>query len=431
MFTNAYKLACATGFKGTEHEFISALSNPPLKDHKMDYGQTKLSSFPNQDATVKQVAPGNDSFLRLLTSLLGPEILEALQPGDQVSGMLKPVGKLDSELGMHYVPDQKFVPEIETFPIPENIQATAEAKTIQNYISAKMIPDFLKQLSDLLLVEDGQERLRQQRRVIERMAKLMKYQAKPETIVPTAIHDEHELAIYKHVVAKQIVSRNMTVADGVARVNNAIAAMNDRITAVEENKKQQAAEHHKANRDRIVDERLTELTRVSATTHIGETVRRLKEIATEYDPEATGVAHERLIGQLLDSLGKRVLAQPKPVVDYRSQTVAATAKDAYKEVLNSVDPKHADTKITMDPSNTRPLRDIIPAYQRQIMTGLEGQMGGPLGRLLRGISSEDLEQLVKGATMAQGEHGTYGMVMHPMDGPMGQGMMSHHFANRD
>lgn len=411
MFTNAYKLACATGFKGTEHEFISALSNPPLKDHKMDHGQTKLSSFPNQDATVKQVAPGNDSFLRLLTSLLGPEILEALQPGDQVSGMLKPVGKLDSELGMHYVPDQKFVPEIETAPIPENIQATAEAKTIQNYISAKMIPDFLKQLSDLLLVEDGQERLRQQRRVIERMAKLMKYQAKPETIVPTAIHDEHELAIYKHVVAKQIVSRNMTVADGVARVNNAIAAMNDRITAVEENKKQQAAEHHKANRDRIVDERLTELTRVSATTHIGETVRRLKEIATEYDPEATGIAHERLIGQLLDSLGKRVLAQPKPAVDYRSQTVAAT-------------PKRVEVQ-------TRPKEEIIPAYQRGIMTGLEGQMGGPIGRLLRGISSEDLEQLVKGATMAQGEHGTYGLVMHPMDGPMGQGMMSHHFANRD
>jgi hypothetical protein len=419
MFTNAYKLACATGFKGTEQDFIAALRHAPKKESNMDYGQTKLSSdsprcdcsgckpanhstamlppvsISKEEHPMQNISP--DNFMALVNSLLSGGQL----PRSSVTPSLSEARQnMSGDMGMHYAPNQQFAGEPKNYEIPEKIIASGQHSTIHNFVTLKMIPAFLQKLADAINAYSGFDLIREQRKIIARLSKLMSYQARPMSIIPTAIHDEFEMSIYKHYIAQQICSTNLSVEEGTKRVIAAQDALDARREACRINEEKQA----EAKREKEV--------RTAAQDELADVLKDMGKLsATELSLRLRGIAEQ---------------VNPTPVVvqDSSNQTVAApavTAKDAYKEVLDSVDPKHSDIKISLNPGNSRSLDEIIPPHMR-----LFGAQTPPL-------TAEQISSFLSGGTFTHdGRRGTIGLHdLHPMDGPMGQGMMSHHFANQD
>lgn len=407
MFTDAYKLACATGFKGTEAEFITALRHSPQKEHTMDYGQTKLSSVSSQEHSVNKVNQAPDAFLRLLTSLLGPEMVSALQPVDMAP---RPTMQPVEDMGMYQLHPELFLSE-KNYEIPEKIVVSSKPETIQNFITLKMIPEFLQKLADVIKTHKGFDLLREQRKLIARLNKLMTYQARPMSIIPTAIHDEYELSIYKNYIAQQVCSTKLTVDKGVDLVNAAADGMVARLEACRLNEEKQLAEKKERDLRLVVKDELHDLVSSINSVPADELALRLRGIAEQFSPMVTTINTQTF----------------KDAVGVRAQQPLET--------------KHAE----------RALEEIIPTESRRVMTGLEGNAPGSLGHLFAGISTAEMEQMFNhgqiqlgglrsmspediarlGGGVSLGNHGTYGFVQHPMDGPMGCGMMSHHFANQD
>jgi hypothetical protein len=398
MFTNAYKAACANGFVGDVDQFITALRQSPKKEQTMDYGQTKLSSVSAQEHAVNKVTPGNDSFIRLLASLFGPEIFSSLQPVEL--DVPRPTMQGVEDMGMYQLHPELFMSE-KNYEIPEKVVASGQPETIQNYITLKMIPAFLQKLAEAIETHKGKgfDLLREQRKLINRLNKLMSYQARPMSIIPTAIHDEYELAIYKNYVAQQICSTNLTLDKGLDLVNAAANGLADRQEACRINEEKQAAAKFDKAKRTATEEVLRDLVSNIGSVPADELALRLRGIAEEFAPA-------------------------KPVDAF---------KQGFKEVMDAAAPNRSDVKISLDPSDSRPLDKIVPSFQRQLMGSLRTMTPEDIARLVNSsIVPEDIRGWNPGN---RGQTNLGGFLcrpsLHPMDGPMGQGMMSHHFANRD
>lgn len=397
MFTNAYKAAVANGFEGDVDQFISGLVNPPQKERTMDFGQTKLSSVSAQEHTVNKVTPGNDSFIGLLASLFGPEIFSGLRPVT-VDEITRPTANAVEDMGMYQLHPELFMSE-KNYEIPEKVVSSGQPETIQNYITLKMIPAFLQKLAEAIETHKGFDLLRVQRKLINRLNKLMGYQARPLSIVPTAIHDEYELAIYKNYIAQQICSTNLTLEKGLELVNAAADGLADRQEACRINEEKQAAAKFDKAKRTATENVLRDLVSNIGSVPADELALRLRGIAEEFAPA-------------------------KPVDAF---------KQGFKEAMVAAVPVRSDVKISLDPAVSRSMDEIVPSFQRQLMGSLRTMTPEDIARLVNSsIVPEDIRGWNPG-NRPQTEMGGFlcRPSLHPMDGPMGQGMMSHHFANRD
>jgi len=197
-------------------------------------------------------------------------------------------------------------PVLET--IPEEVKIAGSDETLQNFITEKLIPGHIHQLLELQANYSGQDLLRQQRRVVARMQKLMQYQTRPESIQATAINDDYELAIYKHYIAKQILASVIKVTEGIHYINSAIAGMNARILGTQENQVAQSGATAEQQRQEKLNKALDEMTAQVSKLGIGEAMQRLRGVAIEFlGEDSTEENVSRLTGELLDQLGIRVL----------------------------------------------------------------------------------------------------------------------------
>ncbi|MNC03703.1 hypothetical protein D3C81_223630 [compost metagenome] len=390
MFTNLYEMACADGFKGTREDFVNALRGPTQKENTMNFGQTKQHSVSNQEHTVSKVNPSCNTFLQLLSSLLGPEFLEQLTP----------------------VTMQEFTPKAKNFEIPPKVVMAGEPRTVQDYITRKVIPEFFNKLAEAMGSLTGKDLIREQRKLIARLHKLMTYQARPMSIIPTAIHDEHEFFIYKCWIAEQICSNILDLTKGLTMVNDAAKAMAERQEACRINDEKQASEKKERELRNSAQDELADVLKDIGSLSKDELHLRLRGIAEQFAP-----------------------TPPADLLKYREQTVATpapSAKDAYKELSNSVDPKHSDIKISLNPGLARPIAPLLRDNPGQAAFCLQREPT---------LSAEQVSEfLASGRFTQDASHrrssinpGMFtGMVpMHLMDSPMGCGMMPRHIATSE
>jgi hypothetical protein len=373
----------SSGELNMDHPLLKLLSQttsplqPVTQEALMQKGREAMQN-------TKQQHPSEEGFMEFLANFFGSDMAAAMSsdlkeefggamptleqlrnhkptqaqlPAD-IPKYLRDLLQLTGERGIHVVPDQRFAPEPKVFPISEEVQKAASVEAIQGYITNKLIPEFTRQLAELVGKYEGQDLLRQQRRLVSRLAKLMQYQAKPDSIVPTAIHDEYELSIYKNAVAKQIVARNIAQHDGLARVNSAIAAMNERTVSQQENTKRQAEAVRQANVDKIVDDALECLANDAPTTNVGEGINYLKGLARRSLPADASEAQvlERT-GVLADRLGTLVLNKQR-ALSVAAQTHNHTTFQPHLGRGNA--PQHAhlngDMGMYINPLKASPIR---------------------------------------------------------------------------
>jgi hypothetical protein len=369
----------------TERRMLPALTgqNRVTEQSLLEKGKEAMSQTKSQH-------PSPEGFMEFLGAMLGAEGLAELNSElaaefglNLNSGVARAAQPRQANEGIvpQYLQDilrqsagaGRAVAVPQVFPISEEIKEAAKDETLQGYITNKMIPSFLVQLTELLGKYEGQERLRQQRRVIARLAKLMQYQAKPETIVPQAIHDEFELAIYKHTVAKQIVYRNIPVQTGVAQINAAIEAMNERTITQQENTKRQEEATREEKMQRIVDDALECLANDSSTTHLGDGLNYLRGLALRTAPEnSTEKQISERVGVLLDRLSAIVLNKQRTA----SPAVQAQGVTRFQPGMGGVTPNMqagGDTGLYQTPihpfaASTTPARGLMFAGHRDQMT---------------------------------------------------------------
>lgn len=401
MFTNLYEMACADGFKGTREDFVSALRGPTQKENSMDFGQTK-HSVSDQEHTVSKVNHSANTFVQLLTSLLGPEFLEQLKPVTM---------QAIDDMGMYESAKQEFTPKAKNFEIPPKVVMAGEPRTVQDYITRKVIPEFFNKLAEAMGGLTGKDLIREQRKLIARLHKLMTYQARPMSIIPTAIHDEHEFFIYKCWIAEQICSNILDLTKGLTMVNDAAKAMAERQEACRSNDEKQANEKKERELRNSAQEELADVLKDIGSLSKDELHLRLRGIAEQFAPSV-----------------------PAELQDIRNQTVATpapSAKDAYKELSNSVDPKHSDIKISLNPGLARPIAPLLRDNPGQAAFCLQREPT---------LSAEQVSEFLASGRFTQDASrrssinpGMFtGMVpMHLMDSPMGCGMMPRHIATSE
>lgn len=129
--------------------------------------------------------------------------------------------------------------------LPEVVLKTGDPATLTEYVSKTMIPTFVKEITELGEKFEGIELLRQQRRLQERLNKLMMYSTKPERIVGKAIHDDHELAIYKCYIAQRVIAGSLQVMAGQNLINEARNGLHERKAAVAANQAKQKKEQER------------------------------------------------------------------------------------------------------------------------------------------------------------------------------------------
>ncbi|WDS62383.1 hypothetical protein [Pseudomonas phage D6] len=273
------------------------------------------------EAQHRAIRAGQEARGELPSFLTQPEFGVPGLTQDEVSRILSRLGARDVRLT---------TPKPVEFKLADEVILAAKDETLQNYITAKMIPAFFDQLANLMANYAGLELLRQQRRVIARLHKLMSYQTRPESIQPNAIDDVHELSIYKHYVAKLVVERKLTQNDGIARINNAINGMNSRTLAAHENERaQQAKPEPVLTPQEELEKSMLELSQVTANMGIPEAIQRLRGIAIKFLGETAKEAEiNNLVGQLLDELSKLVLQRqrsPSPQVQAAKASVFPTS----------------------------------------------------------------------------------------------------------
>lgn len=116
-------------------------------------------------------------------------------------------------------------------------EAAAKPEVIQGYVTSRVIPDMMRQLSNLLDTDmTGQERLRQQRRILKRTDTLMGYVANPQKIQPRTIACPLELGIYKHYLAIQVTNKSLPINQSYDLITIAEEALQQRQADVEANK---------------------------------------------------------------------------------------------------------------------------------------------------------------------------------------------------
>lgn len=214
--------------------------------------------------------------------------------------------------------------------INQMIEIAADPATLQKLVTEKIIPTFTKALAELSGTYSGQDLLRQQRRVSDRLQKLLVYVSAPERIVGTCIHDVHELQIYKHYIATHVVAGTMSEAAGSQAIADAMEKLDARNAAMDAAR----AKDIKAKADaELISECRGSLRRV-----VGDNLA--------WDDVATTVIYLRAVASRLESTYKETPVETDMGMSY--DTIVGAPEQAVDV------PKRSDIRISLDPRDPQP-----------------------------------------------------------------------------
>ncbi len=219
------------------------------------------------------------------------------------------------------------------------IEVAANPETLQKFVTEKMIPTFTKALAELGDKYSGQDLLRQQRRISDRLQKLLVYVSAPERIVGTCIHDVHELQIYKHYVATRVVSGQLSEQAGSQVIANAMEKLEERNAAME-------VARAKDIKDKA-DAKFISACRGG--------LRRLVGDDMAWSDVATTVTYLRTIATRLESTYKETPVETDMGMSY--DTIVDAPEHAGSET------KRTTTGISRDPHDTAPLASISANHE--------------------------------------------------------------------
>ena len=214
--------------------------------------------------------------------------------------------------------------------IDKLIEVAANPETLQKFVTEKMIPTFTKALAELADKYTGKDLLRQQRRISDRLQKLLVYVSAPERIVGTCIHDVHEMQIYKHYIATHVVAGTMTEAAGSQAITVAMEKLEERNAAMD-------VARAKDIKDKA-DAKFISACRGG--------LRRLAGDDMAWSDVATTVTYLRTIATRLESTYKETPVETDMGMSY--DTIVGAPEHV------GFDPKRTDIQVSLDPRDTNP-----------------------------------------------------------------------------
>lgn len=313
-FGEMYNEATRHGYKGTSEEFADALNKGEpilLTVEELDPARSAFDAYRALNGGPGKVDVG--AFLKALGGLTGG-IAEARGLGVAgPSGLIGGVGK--------------------PVEIPEVIRKTADPETLQNYISKTMIPTLTAEIIALSDKFEGIELLRNQRRLQERLNKLMMYSTKPERIIATAIHDEHELAIYKCHIAQQVVAGGLKPMKGQEMIQSAQAGLNERKVAVEANQLRQKKEQERKEILGRLQDQLALLSEDVTKMEINTAAMYLRKLADGIEPPK--VVEPVTEKELITKGAEKVATLQKPLFNASGSPLANLTEAERQGIINS------------------------------------------------------------------------------------------------
>lgn len=336
-FFEMHELAKANGYKGDAEEFRQALNagEPIQLTHVEERILPKVRTASELDVKA---------FLNSLSGLTG--------------------GSAEAR-GLGVAKPQQF---------PDVILKTADPATLTEYVSKTMIPAFMKEITELADKFEGIELLRQQRRLQERLNKLMMYSTKPERIVGNAIHDEHELAIYKCHIAQQVVAGDLRVATGQSLINDARASMFERQKAVVANQAKQKKEEE----------------RKELLSALQQNLFLLAEDVTKMETRTAAV----YLKKLLDGLGVDLEEPKKPVTE---KELITKGVEEVKTIAEAVKPYGGDLSALANLSGAD-RQGIVESFRSAFADALTGKIVPGLNRPLTDAEQALFQRLSSGYT---------------------------------
>lgn len=142
--------------------------------------------------------------------------------------------------------------------VPEQIRVLGADSTLADLVATHLVPDLTKQLADTASIEDDVKRLREQRRITDRLQKLMRYTNKPESIRATAIACKHELAIYKWYLFNQAARGSIGMQTLESRIDAAHKAFQRQEDIAQSRANDLLAEQTKNTQRALVMEKMLE-----------------------------------------------------------------------------------------------------------------------------------------------------------------------------
>lgn len=171
--------------------------------------------------------------------------------------------------------------------VPEQIRVLGADSTLADLVATHLVPDLTKQLADTASIEDDVKRLREQRRITDRLQKLMRYTNKPESIRATAIACKHELAIYKWYLFNQAARGSIGMQTLESRIDAAHKAFQRQEDIAQSRANDLLAEQTKnTQRAQVMEKMLEEVGVIDGLINGLETrqlAKKFREMADELD----------------------------------------------------------------------------------------------------------------------------------------------------